>query len=376
MPGWLDDDPAAEMARAKNRATEKPNGSDPDPRSHCCIPLKTGRQFTLEKIEWLWPGWLARGKFHLLAGQKATGKSTITFDLMAQVSVGAQWPDGSPAPLGDVVIWSGEDGIEDTILPRFVAAGGDLGRIYPVKNVVLSTGETRPFDPSTDIPALIEMASQIPKLLFVVIDPVVLALPAKSDSHKNTETRRGLQPLVDFAEQRGVALIGITHFTKCTADRDPIERVTGSLAFGALPRCVWGASANDDGFQRRLVRIASNIGPTGGGIEYTLHQEPLVGYDGLSAQRISWGARLTGSPRELLNSQKQSAQASAAAFLCESLTSGGQPQREIKDAAEAHGHSWATIRLAQKTLGIKPKKVGKEWYWELPTKASTFHVNY
>jgi putative DNA primase/helicase len=346
------------------------NGHDSNAQSHC-IPFKTGRDFTLQKIEWLWRGWLARRKFHLLAGQKGDGKSTITFDLMACVSVGGKWPDGSQAPLGDVLIWSGEDCIEDTILPRFVAAGGDLGRIYPVKDIIVE-GKTRPFDPSTDIPKLIEMAEKIPNLLLAVIDPVVLALPAKSDSHKNAETRRGLQPLIDFVERRGVALIGITHFTKGTADRDPIERVTGSLAFGALPRCVWGTSTGEDGFQRRLVRIASNIGPTGGGIEYTLHEEPLIDYGDLSAQRISWGAKLIGSPIELLTAEKQSAKAAATAFLREFLANGSKPQPEIKDAAEAHGHTWATIRRAQQTLRIKPKQADDGWHWELPEQKSTW----
>ena len=30
------------------------------------------------------------------------------------------------------------------------------------------------------------------------------------------------------------ALLGITHFSKGTSGRDPTERITGSLAFGAL----------------------------------------------------------------------------------------------------------------------------------------------
>jgi putative DNA primase/helicase len=373
---WLNetDDPEIIAERAKHQAEKsKPNGRYPG-ETDKTIPLKTGKDFQLQKIDWLWPGWLARGKLHLLAGQKAAGKSTIAFDLLARVSVGNQWPDGTAAELGDVLIWSGEDGIEDTILPRFVAAGGDLARIYPIKNVI-SAGESRPFDPSTDIHALIEMAMKLPDLKIVVTDPVVLALPAKSDSHKNTETRRGLQPLVDLAEQRGVALIGITHFTKGTADNDPIERVTGSLAFGALPRCVWGATANADGFQRRLVRIASNIGPSGGGIEYTLHQEPLIDFD-FSAQRIAWGAKLNGSPNELLNEKKQTAAADAAEFLREILQTGSCPQKEIKDAAEAHGHTWATIRRAQRELGIKPQKTGKTWTWELPSKMSTFSTHW
>jgi hypothetical protein len=151
----------------------------------------------------------------------------------------------------------------------------------------------------------------------------------------------------NFAEQRGVALVGITHFTKGSEDRDPIERVTGSLVFGALARCVWGASKDDDDRQRRLVRIASNIGPSGGGIEYTLYQAPLPDHD-FTAQRVDWGAQLKGSARELLNAKKQSAQADAATFLASFLADGPKIQRDVKDAAEAHGHSWATILRGKK----------------------------
>jgi hypothetical protein len=335
------------------------------------ILVQSGEELTMEKIEWLWSGWLARGKFHLLAGGKGAGKSTILFDLMARITAGTTWPDGTPAPLGDVMVWSGEDGIQDTILPRFYAAGGVRSRIkFPTTTMV--DGVARRFDPSTDIDALIDAAAQLPQLLFVMIDPVVLALPTRSDSHKNTETRRGLQPLVDFAEQRGIALMGVTHFTKGTEDRDPVERVTGSLAFGALARCVWGASADDDGRQRRLVRIASNIGPNGGGIEYTLFQAPLPDHD-FSAQRVDWGAQLKGSARDLLSAAKRSAQAEAAAFLTAFLSDGAKPQREVKEAAEAHCHSWGTIRLTQKKLGIKPAKSGKSWLWALPVQVNTFN---
>jgi putative DNA primase/helicase len=328
------------------------------------LPVKSGEDFTMTKIDWLWKGWLARGKLHILAGAKGAGKSTIAYDFAARITDVGKWPDGSPAPLGDVIVWSGEDNIEDTILPRFVAAGGNLKHIYPIREIRTAHGD-RPFDPSTDVPALIELATKLPNPLLCSIDPVVMALSAQADSHKNSETRRGLQPLVDFAEKRGIALLGITHFTKGTAGRDPVERITGSLAFGALPRCAWAASADEDSFQRRLVRIASNIGPTGGGIEYTLFQAPLPEHD-FSAQRIDWGRQLKGAARELLNAQKRSAEAEAAAFLTALLSSGARPQMEVKAAADAHCHTWATVRRAQKTLGIKPYQEGKIWQWKLP----------
>jgi putative DNA primase/helicase len=368
---WIDDnDPEAKprkniTARADGRDSRAGNAAGHE------IPPQTGEDFLMQPVEWHWKGWLAYGKFHVLAGSKAAGKSTLGFDLMARTSSVGEWPDGTAAPIGDVIVWSGEDNIEDTILPRFAAAGGDLKRIYPIKHVPLPNGQSRPFDPSTDIPLLAEMVDKLPEPKMLMIDPVVLALAAQIDSHKNSETRRGLQPLVELAERRNIVLLGITHFTKGTADRDPVDRVTGSLAFGAIPRIVLGASADEDGRQRRLVRISSNIGPSGGGFEYTMFQSPLPGYN-FFAQRISWGVQLRGAAKDLLNAARQSAQAKAAAFLAELLESGPQPSREVKAAAEANGHSWATVRLAQKHLGVKAKKDGKQWLFVAPAPVGTF----
>ena len=46
------------------------------------------------------------------------------------------------------------------------------------------------------------------------------------------------------------------------------------------------------------------------------------------------------------------------------------PSRDLKEEAEANGHSWATLRRAQKKLGIKAEKLtgkGKAapWTWTL-----------
>jgi putative DNA primase/helicase len=334
------------------------------------VLLIKGATLPMEPVDWHWKGHLAYGKLHLLAGNKGAGKSTICFDWMAATSIGGTWPDGSVAPIGDVLVWSGEDDAKDTILPRFAAAGGDRDRIYIVGGTI-TNGVKRSFDPSTDIPALIRSVSELPNLKMTVIDPVVMTLPVKSDSHNNAETRRGLQPLVDLAEERRIVLIGVTHFTKGTAGKDPIERVTGSLAFGALPRVILGASADEDDLQRRLVRIASNIGPSGGGFEYTLFQAPLPEHN-FSAQRVQWGVQLKGSAQELLEGAKRSAEGEAAAFLSQFLSDGPKKQREVKDAADAHCHSWPTIRRAQKKLGIKPTQEGRHWHWALPGNSSTW----
>ena len=252
------------------------------------VELMSAASVKAERVRWLWDGWLAHGKLQLVAGSPGTGKTTIALSKAGTITVGGQWPDGTRAEKGDVLIWSGEDGIADTLLPRFLAAGGDPKRLHFAGDV-RERGRSRPFDPATDMPKLVAACRTLPELKLIVLDPVVAAVTG--DSHKNTETRRGLQPVVDMAAELDVAVLGITHLSKGTSGRDPLERVAGSIAFGAVARVVLATvkSADPDA-PRRLVRAKSNLGPDTGGFEYTLFGAPVPGHD-FHAQRVEWGRR-------------------------------------------------------------------------------------
>lgn len=117
------------------------------------VTILPATAYTPEAVRWLWEGWLARGKLHLLAGAPGTGKTTIAVSIAATVSAGGRWPDGTAGEHGDVLIWSGEDGVADTLLPRLMVAGGYPGRVHFVDGVC-EHEKARPFDPSTDMPAL------------------------------------------------------------------------------------------------------------------------------------------------------------------------------------------------------------------------------
>ena len=174
--------------------------------------------------------------------------------------------------------------------------------------------------------------------------------------------------------------LGITHLTKGTAGRDPIERVTGSLAFTAGPRlALMAARPLDPEQKRRLVRIKSNIGPDGDGFEYSLAQEPLVGWDGLNGQRVHWGDALFGTARELLNDielPKDEPTATpkrdmATQFLRDILRDGAMPTKWIENAAKQAGLSWRTVQRAASDLGVIASRIGGiasdgEWQWQLP----------
>jgi len=339
-----------------------------------CIEIVRADAIKVEPIRWLWPGWLAAGKLHLIAGEPSAGKTTLALAFAAILSRGGAWPDGSRAPLGSTLIWSGEDDASDSIVPRYLVNGGDRARLHIVRGRIDAAGRRAPFDPGFDMPELTERARGIDGLKFIVIDPIINV--AISDSHKAAETRRDLQPVVDMASAVGAAVHGVTHFAKNTSGRKTHERVLGSQAFVALARLVMAAAVPDeDGEPRRLVRCKTNIGPNGDGFEYTLSQEPVPDHPGIYGQRVTFGAALTGRAEVLLREIEKAggetaapARDAAADWLRSILARGPIPSSEVKARGREAGFSWETLRDAQRALGIRPCKAGMlaGWVWTLP----------
>ena len=338
------------------------------------VELVRGDDIAPSPVEWLWDGWLAVGKLQLIGGQPGTGKTTIALALAATLTNGGRWPDATQAPRGSVAIWSGEDDPADTLAPRLMAAGADMSRVHFITGM-RQGGERYPFDPGRDCAELAVALAGIRDVRLLIIDPIVSAITG--DSHKNAEVRRGLAPLVDLAQQHRCALLGITHFTKGTAGREPVERITGSLAFGALARLVMvtaKSEANDKNPSIRFIaRAKSNIGPDGGGFVYDLRQQELPGYPGIVTASIEWGEALEGSARALLaDAERQDtgdeAGVDAAGFLRELLSYGARAAKDIFQEAESAGYSRDAMKRAKRRIGVLTAKTGMAagWEWRLP----------
>jgi putative DNA primase/helicase len=336
---------------------------------------------TPEPVAWLWDGWLALGKLHILGGAPGTGKTTIAIQMAATVTVGGRWPDGSQCSIGNVVIWSGEDDPKDTLIPRLMAAGADLNRAYFVGDV-RDGDQKRAFDPARDMVALQRIISEVGEVRLLIVDPIVSAITG--DGHKNTEVRRALQPLANLAAAVRCALVGNTHFTKGTSGREPLERITGSIAFGAVARVVFVAAKGKaecagEKAPRLLLRAKSNIGPDDGGFGYELCHCAVESVPGIYASAVVWGAPLQGTARELLaladatdDDGEGGKLSDAKAFLADLLGDGPMPASRVQSDSRGAGYSDATIRRAFKALGCRSHKVGMKdgWEWSLPQRCS------
>ena len=100
--------PPEPQARAKHSAGERDSAAA---ASHggATVELQSAASIAPQAIQWVWPGWLARGRLHILAGQPGAGKTTLALNFAAVISSAGEWPSGARAKPGSVVIWSGED---------------------------------------------------------------------------------------------------------------------------------------------------------------------------------------------------------------------------------------------------------------------------
>ncbi len=151
-----------------------------------------------ERVEWLWDRRIPLGKVTMLDGDPGRAKSTILYDLAARVTVGGELPDGQALETGGALIVSMEDGAADTILPRFLAAGGD-----PTRAKIIGAGDSRILPDDVN---KLERAIRETGARFVAIDPVMSFLADNVNTNSDQQVRRALQPLVDLAETTGAAV--------------------------------------------------------------------------------------------------------------------------------------------------------------------------
>jgi putative DNA primase/helicase len=367
------------------------------------VVLQRLDEIEIEPIRWIWNGYLAKGKLHLIAGHAGVSKTTLALKIGATITTEGSWPDGTKAALGNVLIWSGEDDPQDTIAPRLLVNGADPNRVYVIAGAKDSDGKPRPFDPAEDMGELAKRANAIEGgVSLLIVDPIVSAV--KGDSHKNAEVRRDLQSLVDLGVELDCAVVGITHLSKGSKGARIGERVTGSLAFNALARVVWGCAQmpeekNQDGMVAMFVS-KSNIGPDKGGWLYDIDQKPVPGKDKVYATQVTWRGPTSESADELMamsedgNPQDKPKIEIAKEFLHNELGDTPRKASDVEDKAKAKQISGATLWKARKAMGVMHEKWGfgensitwwhlkgtlpKDWEeqrdkWQTDHKSSLFH---
>ncbi|MCW1994821.1 AAA family ATPase [Bradyrhizobium diazoefficiens] len=289
---------------ATQKADQSSTGSKPQKRrliAHRASDLEP------EKLVWVWPGRIPEGKLVLLGGPPGLGKSQLTAFMSATVSNGGHWPCGEGSTLpGDVIFMSAEDGVQDTIIPRLMAAGADRERVHIVSAATKPDGTGRKtFSLKTDVDLLEEMARKIGSVRLIIVDPIS-AYMGGSDGNGNVETREVLEPLADMANRLRIAVVAVTHLNKGGGggNQSALNRFAGSIAFVAAARAAFAVIEDPEDDERRfLLQAKNNLGKKCKGLAFRLEQR-LVGDDVMSSNVMFEGDHVSESIDEALSASE------------------------------------------------------------------------
>ena len=136
-------------------------------------------------VKWLWHHRIALGTLALLGGREGIGKSILTYQLSADITRG-QLPGVHHGTPRAVLICATEDSWSHTIVPRLMAAGADLDRVYRI-DVTTSEGIAGTLSLPADLGAL-EVAVTEVDAAAIVLDPLLSRLRHRA---RHPQGRRG-----------------------------------------------------------------------------------------------------------------------------------------------------------------------------------------
>jgi hypothetical protein len=223
-------------------------------------------------IFWLWDGRLPLGMLTLLAGKPGSGKSFLTLAVAAKFSRGQSLPGSNGAAITcSSLLLNNEDPVAEAIRPRADALGADLSRLQ----VIDSSGDF------SEVLARLRLGlHQHPDVKLVVLDPLNSMLAARANWFADPDVRRELlQPLIGLAKEYNVAILAVVHLTKADDQKQSLNRIPGSLAYGAAARSVLvlGHDLADITGERRLLASAKmNYAPPPDAIAFRINNGGLT----------------------------------------------------------------------------------------------------
>lgn len=325
-------------------------------------------------VFWLWDGRLALGTLGLLAGREGLGKSTLGYWAAARATRGELEGIYRGVPKS-VLVCATEDSWEHTIVPRLIAAGADLARVFRVEvlNALdIHVGLSLP----RDLIALERAAGETDAAL-LLLDPLMSRL-GDLDTHRDAEVRQALEPLVAIADRTGMAALGVMHYNK-SGSTDPLQVVMGSRAFTAVARSVHAVvpDPDDESDTRRLFGTPkNNLGRTDlptlsfAVVSHAVDTDEGTAWTG----RLEWGEEMTGSIGDAMrrasgSDDDKSAASEAGDWLADHLAiqGGTDDSASIKRAGQKAGHSLSALQRARRKIGATLTSEGfpRRTFWTL-----------
>ena len=345
-----------------------PPPPDEEPRPEPVEFARLASTYTPRRARFTFGGRIQLGAVNLLVGIGGLNKSTLTVRLAADASRGYLDGDLDGEPT-NVLIASAEDGTEEVVVPRLMAARADMSHVHIL---------TYPLVLPDDVDKLAAYVEEH-NIDLLVIDPLVAFLSGDVDSHKDADIRRALVALRPLSEDRKLTAVPVIHLNKTRAG-DIYTRISGSSGFYNAARSVMAMTGDprneDDDGARVLWHEKCNAGPKRKPQAVTVTATTIPTADdvvptimltlGETVDELSIGDALDPPP-------PPTKQERAEAMVDRVLADGPQPRSAVEDAANAEGIGWRTVEAAKANRGVESRQIpepgvqgaGPSW-WRLP----------
>jgi putative DNA primase/helicase len=300
----------------------------------------------MRPVEWLIEPFVPRGKLTIVAGQMGQGKSLLTELWAAQITQSG----------GDVLSFTSEDDDADTILPRLRAAEADTSRVFNVTDDALAADRIEHYCDQLDV-------------RLVTVDPLTAFFPARINPWKTPDVRRFLRPLIELAQRRRFAIVGLLHTNRWSDSADPLSRISEAQGIPQVARSVLvlGPDPSDPEGDGRVLATAKNN---------LIRGKPAAGFrietvavtDTISAPRLVHTGESVTTAAEVFGVGRT--QTAAERFLVDALADGPRPASELVPAAAKDGITDDMLRTARKRLGVESRKAGVGWQWSIPIRVA------
>ena len=261
--------------------------------------------------------------------------------------------DGEGQEPINVIYQSSEDDADDTIVPRFLAAGGDPDRL-------LFISEKKKFLTFTDHRLIDALKETNAKLL--ILDPLSAYVGEGTQINSANAVRAQFRPLIEIAKEQKCAILIIHHQNKQQGQK-AINRGSGSVDVIAAARSALlvARTGKENPDERILAQVKCNVGPTGNAVIFSVSdgQVKWLSDDARTADEVL-GNVFAGAGRP--DTQMQMAKDSLSRLLAE----GPRSQHEIMDLMRDAGIGESTAKKAKAQLAIRSVKQGNMWFWSLP----------
>lgn len=391
---WISSTPEEFAAAWDKAVAEAVPVAEPAPDDYIVECLS---DITPKAMLWLWPGRIPQGKLTMWAGNPGVGKGLASCSVAAIVSTGRCFPDEdfTDRDPADVCMLFCEDDAEDTVVPRLMAAGADLKRIFTVKAPAIleagpdATRSERELALDSDLKILRKFLKDHPNVKLVIVDPISSYMGSIKPNDES-QVRSVLIPLRELAQETNVSFVLVAHFNK-RSDVSALHKILGAVAMTGVARAAWlfaedaevnGSSESDVGIENEneskylMLQGKMNVGRKMKGLEYTIGEKQILPAPADGTAYIVWGKATDKTADKALGSvgafgdSEGTKVKRAGEWLQKQLGTETKLAREIFDAAAAAGIAERTLKNAKRELGVVTTKVAGAWLWRLPVPAT------